>query len=68
LPPADESAFIVRRIAVTGVEKLPYGGVDDPLMLENTTGADAPSVGIAVGHQDATRGDGFSGTGPLRPS
>jgi hypothetical protein len=48
LPPAEESALIVNLIAATGVVKLPEVGVDDPLMLEKTVGAGAPSVTLCT--------------------
>jgi len=46
LAPTLDSAFTVSLIAATGVAKLPYVAVDEPLRLENTVGADAPKVGF----------------------
>ena len=46
MAPTFDRAFTVSLIAATGVAKLPYVAVDEPLRLENTVGADAPKVGF----------------------
>jgi len=46
LGPTFDRAFTVSLIAATGVAKLPYVAVDEPLRLENIVGADAPKVGF----------------------
>ena len=57
---------MVSLIAATGAVKLPYAGVDEPLRLENTVGADAPSVGFGYAPVGSSEFAPSAATGGMR--